>query len=326
MAELTLFEEYYKEGSKYLDFEDMDGRKLSPIVMKQRKGFMTNHIIPFFKNAKVLYLSQITPIHIKQLKRYLSKEKGLTPQTINYNLHSFKKCLALLKDMGKISFDFSGCSFTQKGSKQAEKGRDIYSIDTLKGIFEKKWKDGLSKLLCMVIYFTGMRNSEILRVRFNDIEKINGVHFLNVRGTKSRNAVRKVPLNPILYTALETYIKKNKIAKDGVIFNGVYNDTFRKASFDMGSLLGFTDTDLVKMGICFYSGRHTYKTLLALGNASKVADVSIDFQEMFMGHSFKKEKGIKEYAYKHLEADKIGNDILSQKGKEVIKILTHYYL
>jgi integrase len=329
-GELTLFEEYYQEGSKYLDFEDMDGRKLSPLVIKQRHSFMTNHIVPFFQLKKVHSLTQITPIHIKQLKRYLSKEKGLMPQTINYNLHSFKKCLALLKDMGKITTDFSKCAFTVKGSKQAEKSRDIYSIDTLKGIFKKQWDNGLSKLLCMVIYFCGMRNSEILRMCFNDIENIDGVYFLNVRGTKSKNAVRKVPIHSALYKALETYIKKNGIAKDGVIFDGVYNEVFRQASFDMGSLLGYDDKTLIKMGICFYSGRHTYKTILALGNASKVADVSIDFQEMFMGHTFKKEevkeKGIKEYEYKHLKADKIGNALLAEKGKEVIKILTHYYL
>jgi hypothetical protein len=41
----------------------------------------------------------------------------------------------LLKDMGKISYDFSGCSFTQKGSKEAEKTRNIYAIDTLKGVW-----------------------------------------------------------------------------------------------------------------------------------------------------------------------------------------------
>jgi integrase len=327
-GELTIFEEYFKAGSKYLDFEAMDGRKLSPLVMKQRESFMANHIVPFFKTAKVHYLTQITPIHIKELKNYLSKEKGLSPQTINYNLHSFKKCLMLLKDMGKITYDFSGCSFTQKGSREATKDRNIYGIDTLKGIFEKQWEDELSKLLCMVIYYTGMRNSEILRARFSDIEKINGVQFLNVRGTKSKNAIRKVPLHPVLYNALENHIKENSIAKDSVIFDGVYNDVFRQASFDMGSLLGFTDTDLVKMGICFYSGRHTFKTLLALGNDEKIGEVSINIQEMFMGHNFKKEelkkKGLNEYAYKHLKADSIGNDLLSQKGKEVIKILDRY--
>jgi integrase len=328
-AELSVLEAYFTEGSKYLEYEKMDGREMSAVVIKQRRAFMVNHIIPFFQDKKVHYLNQITPIHIKLLKDYLSK-KGLTPQTINYNLHSLKKCLLLLKDMGKITYDFSGCSFTQKGSKEAEKTRSIYAIDTLKGIFSKQWKNGLSKLLCEVIYLTGMRNSEIQRMRFNDIEKMNDVYFLNVRGTKSKNAVRAVAIHPTLYKELETYAKENGIDNDTPIFRNVYNDVFRQASFDMGSLLGYTENDLVEKGICFYSGRHTFKTILALGNAEKVADVSIDFQEMFMGHNFKKaelkEKGINEYAYKHLNADVIGSSLLTEKGKEVIKILTHYYL
>jgi integrase len=328
-AELTILENYFMEGSKYLEYEKMDGRELLPKVINDRRAFMVNHIIPFFQGEKVRYLNQITPIHIKLLKDYLSK-KGLTPQTINYNLHSFKKCLILLKDMGKISYDFSGCSFSQKGSKEAEKTRNIYAIDTLKGVFSKQWENGLSKLLCEVIYFTGMRNSEIQRMRFNDIQKMNDVFFLNVRGTKSKNAVRAVPIHPALYNGLERYVNENGIDRNTPIFSGAYNDVFRKASFDMGSMLGFTEKELIKKGVCFYSGRHTYKTILALGNAEKIADVSIDFQEMFMGHNFKKaelkEKGINEYAYKHLNADVIGSSLLTEKGKEVIKILTHYYL
>jgi hypothetical protein len=132
-AELTLLETYYSEGSKYLAYEGYDGRKLSPLVMKQRQAFMTNHIVKFFQAQKVHYLSQITPIHIKELKNHLSKEKGLKPQTINYNLHSFKKCLELFKDMGKITTDFSKSSFTVKGSKQAEKARGILRHKYLKG-------------------------------------------------------------------------------------------------------------------------------------------------------------------------------------------------
>jgi integrase len=329
-AEMTLLESYYIEGSKYLEYEAYDGRKLSPVVMKQRQSFTNNHIIPFFQKSKVRYLSQITPLHIKQLKHYLSTEKGLKPQTINYNLHSFKKCLILMKDMGKITYDFSGCSFTQKGSKQAEKSRNIYSIQTLKGVFDKKWNNELYRVLCMLIYFTGIRNSEIQRMRFNDIEEINDVYFLNVRGTKSKNAVRKVPIHPKLYTALINYVKENHIDKDTAIFGSVYNDTFRKASFAMGFLLGFNKKELLEKGICFYSGRHTFKSVIAIANAEKVAELDINYQELFMGHNFSKEAlketGINEYAYKHLNADVIGGTLLSKKGKEVCKAINRYYL
>jgi integrase len=329
-GELTILDAYYSDTSTYWKYEKYDGRKLSPVVMKQRQSFMTNHIVKFLQGQKVRFLSQITPIHIRELKNHLRTEKELTPQTINYNLNSFKKCLLLFRDMGKITTDFSTCVFSVKGSKQAEKARGIYPIDTLKGVFGRKWENGLSKLLCMVIYYTGIRNSEIQRIQFNDIEKIGDTYFLNVRGTKNKNAIRKVPIHDTLYKALKNYVKANGIEGYSKVFQGVYNNTFRQASFDMGSLMGFNESDLLKKGICFYSGRHTFKTLLAVGNAMKIADVSIDFQELFMGHPFNKEKvkgneDHKEYAYKHLDSDSIGNDLLLIKGKEVLKILNHFF-
>lgn len=328
-AELNILEKYFVEGSEYLDYEKKEGRKMSPIVVKQRQAFMKKHITPFFQSVKVRYLNQITPLHIIDLKDSLSKS-GLTPQTINYNLSSFKKCLELLRVMGKVSYDFSGCSFTMKGNSEAETERDIFDIPLLKGIFKKRWSNDFSKLLCMVIYFCGLRNSEIQRMRFNDIQKINDVYFLNVRGTKSKNAVRKVPIHPTLYTALEKHIKKNGIDSETPIFENVYNNVFRKACNDMGSILGFTQNDLIEKHICYYSGRHTFKTILSLGNDESIGNVSVNFQEMFLGHSFNKKQlekeGLKEYKYKHLKAEKIGETLLAEKGKEVFKILTHYYL
>jgi len=327
-AELSTLENYFREGSKYLELEKMDGRKLSPLVAGQRRMFMVNHVIPFFQGEKVRYLSQITPIHVKQLKSNLSK-KGLAPGTVNMNLHSLKRCLVLFRDMGKTSVDFSGVSFTVRGAKKVEKPRNIYPVETLKGIFSRVWKTPFHKLLCMLIYFTNMRNSEIRRIRFDDMKKTDGVWFLNVRGTKSRNAVRKVPIHPKLYDALESHIKENGLTNDKPIFAWVYPSLFRKSATEMGSMLGFTKSELVEKGICYYSGRHTYKTILTLGNATGIADLSVDFAEMFMGHSGSanlKEQGIDEYEYKHINADTIGNTTLADKGGEVLKILSHYYL
>ena len=85
----------------------------------------------------------------------------------------------------------------------------------------------------------------------------------------------------------------------------------------------------MKQGICYYSGRHAYKTILSLGNDTDIADLSVNFAEMFMGHSANaqlKEQGINEYEYKHINADTIGDTTLADKGREVLKILSHYYL
>ena len=170
-----------------------------------------------------------------------------------------------------------------------------------------------------------------------DIEKIKGVYFLNVRGTKSKNAIRKVPIHPTLYTAIDNYVKQNGIDKDAPIFKRVHNELFRKASFDMGKILGFTEKELLEKHICFYSGRHTFKRILKISHFEKIAVVGIHFQELFMGHPFReqqlkgkgkrKRKGkINEYQYGNLNTEIIGDTLLSQKGKEIFKALEHYYL
>jgi integrase len=170
-----------------------------------------------------------------------------------------------------------------------------------------------------------------LKIQFNDIQKINDLYFLNVRGTKSKNAKRKVPIHNALYKALKTYVKENGIEDGKPIFKGLYNDVFRQANFQMGNLLGYNEEQLLEKGICFYSGRHFFKSILAIGNLEKIADIPIDFQELFMGHPFREEKvkeekaGIKEYSYKHLDSDSIGNDLLYKKGLEVIKVLDYYF-
>jgi integrase len=228
--------------------------------------------------------------------------------------------------MGKISVNFGEDSFSVKGSAEAVKERETYEADTLKGVFSKEWNSELSRVLCMTIYFTGLRNSEIQRMTFNDIQPIDNVFFLNVRGTKSKNAKRKVPIHPVLYNMLEMYVKENGIDFDTPIFQNVYNSTFRRASFDMGKVMNHSESELLEKGICFYSGRHSYCSCLSMANADNIADIPVEAQQIFGGHGISKkalaEKGIKQYDYIHFNS----NSFIFRKGKEVLRMIEHYYL
>jgi integrase len=327
-AELAILENFYGVNSKFLVLEAMDGRKLQDKSRNNYYAFMKRYIIPFFQSKKIQHLNRIKTLHIRELKASLTK-KGLSPTTMNQNLNSLKKAFALLKEQELMTTDFSNYNFSTRGGKRNEQKRVIYPVAILNGIFSKHWENNLSKLLCMMIYFTGARNSELLRVCFTDIESLNGVFFLNVRGTKSDNAQRKVPLHPVLYKALEKHITDKGMNKNAAIFKGVYCEVFRQANFAMGELLGYTEKQLINKGICFYSGRHTFKTILTLGNDMRIVDLSVNFVEMFLGHNFSRkeltEKKINEYNYKHIDPETIGNQILAEKGREVINALDHFY-
>jgi hypothetical protein len=69
---------------------------------------------------------------------------------------------------------------------------------------------------------------------------------------------------------------------------------------------------------------------MSIANGEKVADIDINYQELFMGHNFNKrelkEGGINEYAYNHLDTESIGDALLAKKGREVLKAIDRYYL
>ena len=66
--------------------------------------------------------------------------------------------------------------------EEGEQGviRGCHEIKTINGVFNQKWRDETSYLLCLLIYTTGMRNSEIEKIRPCDIIKIKGCDFFDV--------------------------------------------------------------------------------------------------------------------------------------------------
>jgi integrase len=96
--------------------------------------------------------------------------------------------------------------------------RGCYHIYEVKGVFNKRWQDEQSYLLNLVIYSTGMRNSEIDRVQVKDIIVINKCRFIKISKSKTRYGERLVPLSEFVYNKLSKYIAKNKKASESLLF------------------------------------------------------------------------------------------------------------
>jgi integrase len=90
------------------------------------------------------------------------------------------------------------------------KVRGCYEIEQLKGVFNKNWKNETSLLLNLIIYTTGMRNSEIKRIRADDIQNIDGCCFIKVKESKTEAVIRLVPLHNFVYRKIIAYAVKNK--------------------------------------------------------------------------------------------------------------------
>jgi integrase len=195
-----------------------------------------------------------------------------------------------------------------------QKIRGCYHIDEVKGVFNRRWQDEQSYLLTLLIYSTGMRNSEIDRIQVKDIIKINKCHFIKISKSKTRYGERLVPLSEFVYTKLSRYIANSKKDSESFLFcqaNGkiLPRQHYADANLALGERLRYDKARLKKENITFYSGRHFWKTLM---NANGLGE----FEEYFMGH-----KVSNDVAKRYNHRDRQGQEKIAEKARRVYKIL-----
>jgi integrase len=309
----AILSNYYKEGSVYSKTEKERGRVLGARTRTIYYNFTKKVLIPFLKKRGIQDFADITPPVIAALQNKLLK-KGNKPQTINRSLGSFKAILDYLVMNGKLEENVFSKVTMLKAGKKSYHVRGCHEINALKGIFQKTWDDPFSYLLCLIIYTTGMRNSEIERVQVQDLITINGCTFIDIPRSKTENGARIVPLHPFVYKKLLAYIDETGKEAGDYLFseNGrhIQSPVYKKANEDMGKLVQ-TEADAMK-NISFYSGRHFWKTLMSSEDLGNI-------EEYFMGHKVSKDV---RKLYNHL--DKQGQKKIAAKAKESFKILDKY--
>lgn len=138
-------------------------------------------------------------------------------------------------------------------------------------------------LFCLIIYYTGLRPSEVARITGGDYA--NGI--LHVRGSKTKSATRDVPIPEALklphiprgqrlfQTATGNAIEKKRVT-------AFWYSVKREMAIIMGankSSHGKVDTSVVANDLTMYCLRHDYCTRL------QEAGVPIDVARRLMGHS-----------------------------------------
>jgi integrase len=307
----TLSEYYNENGSEAynLDVKRGDRKTLCERNRRQYHAFINKVFIPFMKNEQgKRSLAEIETTDIIALQnKFLSD--GIKGQSINKKLSGVKMVYNHFITNGKIKYTPFIGNINLAGEALAT---GVYELEELKSVFQKPWKDDLSYLLNLVIHSCGLRNDEISNLLVSDItNNFNGTifnnYFLNVCSTiegKNKNAKRTIPLPPFTDKKLLEYIKKNNRRENDYIFGNLSEEDFETATLLLGSLLGYSETDLDKdhKNIRFYSGRHFYKTMLNAGGLGE------DIEEFFMGHRVSNDIK-KRYNHK----DKIGKENLIKK-------------
>ncbi|MDR2815755.1 MAG: tyrosine-type recombinase/integrase [Proteiniphilum sp.] len=274
---------------------------------------MNKKFIPFLKDNTIKTFEKIDHPIIANFQDYLLAQ-GVKPQTINRYMSSVNAVFNRLLITGVIKENpFDRVKSLKMGAKSTDI-RGCHDIDKMRGVFNTQWDDALSYLLCLMIYSTGMRNSEIEKVRVNDIIALEGIRFVDIKESKSKNGIRLVPLHNFVYRKIQRYIKQTNKQGEHYIFSvhgGPNQSTdYNKANSLLAKQLNVSEDELKKQNITFYSGRHFWKTLM---NREGLGD---DIEEFFMGH---KVSGDVSKIYNH--KDKQGKDKLLEKAKEAFAML-----
>ncbi|MEF1312416.1 tyrosine-type recombinase/integrase [Vibrio mytili] len=131
--------------------------------------------------------------------------------------------------------------------------------------------DGFKVAILLQMY-TGMRNSEIENIQPEDIKTEQGIEYIHVRGTKTVNAERYIPIHPKLkeYGVVE-YIKSG-----GEIYT---SQSITQRFNRLMQSLNIPKEDSKGLPLSFYSFRHNFASGLASGGVSEL------HIEWLMGHS-----------------------------------------
>jgi len=299
-----LLKSYYEKDSELLQADANRGRTLCDKRRRQCLNGIKKKFIPFMRKNGVREIEDIDTAMLSRFQDHMLKT--MLPKSVNDLVSAARMVFQRLVATGYArSNPFAGLPAIKKGEG---KTTGCYETDRIKGVFNREWENPAHRLLCLLIYSTGMRNGEINRLRLGDLVEIDGVTFVDIPKSKTPNGERKVPLHPFVHEKLLEYAG----GRD-TVFPQI-GKTFEKlcsmANVALGERLGHTRETLKAENIRFYSGRHFWKTLMNSENLGENAE------KLLMGH---KVHGDVANTYNHL--DKVGAERLGKVARDVFAVL-----
>lgn len=285
----TILLDYYQADSEYLKNDNHTRKELTNEERVKYMNAMKTKIIPFFKSKGIYAPYQVDKTYLEELRLHLLKNgkannEGLSAKSANTYMSALRRVFNQLTLERVIERNPFSDGLDKISRETTSKKKGSFTEIEMKQFLRNEWEEENYNLymLCVVGYYTGLRNEEIIAIQPEDIfSPKEGYYFLKVRGTKTENAERYVPVCDFLLTKINEYIEKNNIQNGQQILNyKVRMDRdFHSAYVLLGKKLGYTEELMKEKNITFYSLRHLYKTILT----SVISDNQL--VEYFMGHS-----------------------------------------
>ena len=242
---------------------------LSESYVIRLKSDLHNYLLPYFGEMK---LQRIKPSDVKHFRTWML-EKGLAHKTVNSAVSTFRIITDTALADNVIAFDpLRGIRPFMEGSSE----RDAFTLKEAQKIFGTEWKAEETRLVNLTAALTGMRISEILGIRKENLHKTyinlkDQFHFGKLSPLKTKEA-RKIPIPPELYNLLLPLCSKG--------FEFHENDPQRPYIHLRYVLrdIGLED-ERKKRNLCFHSWRHFFNTFLLSENVPPVKVAAV------LGHS-----------------------------------------
>ena len=248
----------YYTVTKWYDVCFGQYKHLTPYNDYVQRNQIEKHIIPYIGTMR---LSAVKPIDCQNI---INHANGLSTYTIRRISQLLNFIFSTAEDNGLIDKNPARKITVPKGTKT--KRRSLNEEEQQKVINVIKSDDKF--LFFAVMLFCGLRNSEVADLRSDDIIYNVGQPYLNVRGTKSQNAKRVVPIPKWLVDRIQK--------TEGLIFTNQRGGKMSKESIEK---MWNRVRKISGVDCCSYCLRHTYATNLMR------AGVDIRVAQRIMGHS-----------------------------------------
>ena len=238
------------------------------------KGITSNTIIAYKKDLNLFNIwclnNKINFIEIqkKDINFYIHflKEKNLNSSSVNRKLSVIKSFYDYLKQIGLVNTNELKIIGTQKLQKNLpkllsekeilhliDKSGKIYIENPIKNIMYLR-----TQVILEILYSTGLRISELLNIKINQVANIKDKLYINGKGNKQRLVIFNQNALDLLKNWIAIMIKNNK-NKNSYLFENINNTNVisrQQIYKDLKKLALKTNTELEKLSP--HSVRHSF--------------------------------------------------------------------
>ena len=238
------------------------------------KGITSNTIIAYKKDLNLFTSwcldNKINFIEIKKkdINFYIHflKEKNLNSSSVNRKLSVIKSFYDYLKQIGLVNSNELKIIGTQKLQKNLpkllsekeilhliDKSGKIYIENPIKNIMYLR-----TQVILEILYSTGLRISELLNIRINQVANIKDKLYINGKGNKQRLVIFNQNALDLIKNWIAVMIKNNK-NKNSYLFENIDNTNVisrQQIYKDLKKLALKTNTELEKLSP--HSVRHSF--------------------------------------------------------------------